>query len=127
MTLKVPVRLTLTIFSNSASGNGPFLPTVLTALPMPAQFTVIRSEDSALARSTASVTAASSVTSAGANSTVSPRAASASVFAVGRSTAITRAPDLARAVTVASPRPEAPPVTSALVPVICMNTPDEIG
>lgn len=55
---------------------------------------------------------------AAANSTVPPTASSASLLADGRSRAITRAPDLTSAVTVASPRPDAPPVTSADVPDI---------
>lgn len=115
ITLNVPIRFTEITFEKASSGNAPFLPVVLIALPMPAQFTTIARVPSSLARSTAACTAASSVTSAGAKRTASPRAASAEVSALGRSIATTRAPPATRRVTVARPRPEAPPVTSAVL------------
>ncbi len=46
MTLNVPIRLMLITRLKSASGKGPFLPTVRAALPTPAQFTATRSEPS---------------------------------------------------------------------------------
>ena len=42
-TLNVPIRLTSMTFLKPSSGNGPSLPSVLTALPMPAQLTLMRS------------------------------------------------------------------------------------
>ena len=52
-TLNVPIRLTSMTFLNASSGNGPSLPSVLTALPMPAQLTLMRSGPSDSATSSA--------------------------------------------------------------------------
>ncbi len=53
-------------FLNASSGKAPFLLTVLTALPIPAQLTATRRGPRDSATSSAAVTAASSVTSAAA-------------------------------------------------------------
>ena len=63
ITLNVPIRLISTTLRNASSGNGPSLPRVLIALPVPAQLITMRSGPSASAASSAAVTAASSVTS----------------------------------------------------------------
>src|SRR5262249_4200429 len=68
-----------------------------------------------IAASRAFCTSASLVTSAGANSALSPSAfATASPFEFGRSTMTALPPPSMTVRTVASPRPEAPPVTRAM-------------
>src|SRR6266540_227912 len=120
-TLNVPIRLTVTTLVKSASGNGPFLPTTLIALPIPAQLTATRSAPSRSAASSAAPTCASSVTSAGENTTRSPSCfATCSPSELGRSTITTPAPAPASVRAGASPRPEAPPVTTATLPAMSM-------
>src|SRR5690606_6527887 len=122
ITLNVPTRFTLITLVNSASGKAPFLPTVLTALPMPAQFTTIRSVPSCSAASSAFDTCCSSVTSAAAKVTPSPSSSAiASPCDEGRSTMTTLAPAPCSSLTVASPSPDAPPVTSATALPTCIR------
>src|SRR5690348_16334681 len=83
---------------------------------MPAQLTAMRrSRDAA----TAARASSSLVTSPGTNVAAAPssRATSAPADA-GRSKMTTRAPRSSSSSAVARPRPDAPPVTSALVPAI---------
>ena len=56
--LKVPIRLTSTTLRNMSSGCGPSLPTVFSAIAMPAQLTRMRGSPSCLATS---ATAASGI------------------------------------------------------------------
>ena len=123
ITLNVPMRLTVIVWRNSSSGNGPFLPTTLAGVPMPAQFTTIRRACPRRAMpDSAAPTAAGSVTSAAANETVAPsRSATALPWEWGRSRMVTCAPAAASRSAVARPSPEAPPVTSAAVPSISMS------
>ncbi len=116
MTLKVPTRLMSMVRWKSASGSGPLRPTTRPAVPMPAQFTVIRSSPIDRAASTAAWTEPSSRTSVGTNRTRSPSSsASAAPGDDSRSTMTTCAPSAASRRVVAPPRPDAPPVTSATV------------
>src|SRR5271165_1647948 len=116
MTLNVPVMLTSTMRRNSSSGNNPFRPMMRPAVPMPAQFTTSRSGPARSATSSAATTSSSLVTSAAAKRTRSPSSlASVSPREPGRSRITTApAPSAARRRTVASPRPDAPPVTRAV-------------
>ena len=100
----------------------PSLPMVRWGQPMPAQLTSTRTGPSSLAASTAAMTCSSSVTSVGANTP--PVAASTSLaFSSwwGRSTMTTFAPRSASLMAVASPRPDAPPVTIADAPAMSME------
>src|ERR1700761_7468650 len=118
-TLNVPIRLTPITFLNPSSGNGPSLESVLMALPMPAQLTLMRKVPSDSATSSALPTAASSVTSASTKRARSPSPATAS--SPRRSTTTTCAPASSNRLVVASPRPEAPPVTTATASLISMR------
>jgi hypothetical protein len=114
MTLKVPIRLTLITLVKASSGNGPFLLTVRMPLPMPAQFTVMRSVPSPAAASRAAVTLSGEVTSPGENTARSPSSPATSLPREdGRSRMTMRAPFACSSFTVARPNPEAPPVTRA--------------
>src|SRR6476620_204180 len=142
-TLKVPTRLMSMTLRNVSRSSGPFLPTTRPGVPTPAQLTTTRRSPSSLATSIAACnwawsrtsdgarrawspsslatsiaacTWASSRTSAGAKRAWSP-SSSARAFPLeeGRSTMTTEAPPSCRRRTVASPRPDAPPVTSATV------------
>ena len=66
MTLKVPIRLISMMRWKSSRGNAPCLPTVLIALPVPAQLTTTRRSPSSAATSSAAATASASRTSPGA-------------------------------------------------------------
>ena len=93
MALNVPTRLTLITLVKASRGNGPFLPTVRMPLPIPAQFTVMRSVPSWPATSRAVVTLAGEVTSPGANTARSPRSSAIVLPSEdGRSRMTTRAP-----------------------------------
>src|ERR1700722_128442 len=114
--LNVPIRLIEMMISNGISGCGPFEPATFCAQPVPAHATAMRTPPSAAAaRSTAAWTCSSSRTSQLTNSTPSS-CASASPFSAFTSAIVTRAPRECRARTVASPSPEAPPVTIAALP-----------
>jgi hypothetical protein len=94
--------------------------------PRPAQCTSARNRPRSTATSTAALTSASSVTSAAANRAASPiSAATAAPPLLGRSTIVTDAPISASRRAVAPPRPEAPPVTRAEIPLIRMRAPRE--
>ena len=120
-TLNVPIRFTSITLRNSDSACG--LPSRLTVRDggaMPAQFTSTRATPcAASAAATAASTLASSVTSTrvkvppNARARASPRSAS-------RSNSATLAPPWASMAAVAAPSPDAPPVTIAATPSICM-------
>ncbi|OPY11370.1 MAG: hypothetical protein A4E67_00211 [Syntrophaceae bacterium PtaB.Bin038] len=116
MTLKVPTRLICTTRLNSASGMGPFFVRALQATPMPAQLmTTLRPPKASTVRPIASRTLSSPVTSARQKMTLSPSsAASASPLCASRSKTAAFAPAPASSRTQASPRPDAPPVTTAM-------------
>src|ERR1700712_4906443 len=96
---------------NQSSGNGPSLPRVLTALPIPAQLTLMRSGPISSARSSAADTDSGSVTLALANRARGPNSATTS--SPLRSITTTEAPLSSRRLVVARPKPDAPPVTTA--------------
>src|SRR3954468_6978423 len=117
MTLKVPIRLIRTTFSNASSGSTPCLPRTRAGVPTPAQLTTIRSGAWPTAVCTAACTPASSVTSRPAK--LPPISfARSSPGDDGRSAMTTCAPAFASSVAVASPSPLAPPVTIAEQPSI---------
>src|SRR3954471_18121059 len=117
ITLKVPIRLTRTTFSNASRGSTPCLPSTRPGVPMPAQLTRIRSGACAVAVCTARWTPASSVTSRPAK--LPPISfARSSPGEEGRSAMTTYAPAPASSVAVAKPSPLAPPVTIAEQPSI---------
>src|SRR3989442_9583161 len=124
VTLKVPIRFTSITLAKTASGIGPSLPTVFIAAPTPAQLTATWSAPNrSTARATAVATSPSLVTSAGANSVRSPISRDTSSPAdPGRSRMTTWPPASTSVRTVASPRPEAPPVTRATVPAVRMGS-----
>ena len=97
----------------------PSLPIVRTAVPVPAQLMAMRSGASSAAAATASATCSASVTSHLTNFTPSSWA-SASPFSELKSMTVTTAPAACRRRTVASPSPEAPPLTIAAAPVASM-------
>src|SRR3954451_6617651 len=90
--------------------------------PRPAQCTTARIGPASSAASSAAFTPASSVMSPATKRAALPRSAAAcSPGDDGRSSSTTDAPPLSTSrPAVASPRPEAPPVTSAEMPSICM-------
>src|ERR1700712_1203718 len=96
---------------NQSSGNGPSLPRVLTALPIPAQLTLMRSGPISSAMSRAADTDSGSVTLALANRARGP--SSATTSSPLRSITTTDAPLSSRRLVVARPKPDAPPVTTA--------------
>ena len=99
----------------------PSRPTVRDAQPMPAQLTPARSGSPvATARSTAACTDASSVTSVRANRPPISSAICLPRFSF-RSAMTTVAPAAASTRAVASPRPLAPPETTAEVPLSSMR------
>src|SRR5919109_651255 len=116
-TLKVPIKFTRTTVSNGWSAAGPSLPTVRSAQPIPAQETASLSPPAA---STAALTCSSLVTSA-LTKAASSSDASAAPRSSFRSAIVTRAPRATSSRAVASPRPEAPPATSAPTPSSCME------
>src|SRR3954468_15651637 len=117
MTLKVPIRLIRTTFSNASSGNTPCLPSTRAGVPTPAQLMTIRSGAWPTAVCTACCTPASSVTSRPAKLPPISFARSAPGDE-GKSAMTTCAPAFASSVAVASPSPLAPPVTIAEQPSI---------
>src|SRR5664279_5303913 len=115
-TLKVPIRLMSMTFRKALRSMGPFLPTSRPGVPTPAQLTTIRRSPSSWAAAIAACTWASSRTSVAQKRTLAPSsAARASPGDEGRSMMTTAAPPSCSRRVVASPRPEAPPVTSATV------------
>src|SRR2546428_3446127 len=89
---------------------------------MPAQLTATRRGPSAEAWSMAACTWSASVTSAGANSAASPISSSRALpLSASRSRITARAPLPISRRTVASPSPEAPPVTTAAAPWMSMT------
>ena len=123
MQLNVPTRLTSMTFLKTsrswADSYWPSRPMVRVAQPMPAAVTRARSGPSSLAASTAAMTWSASATSAWAN-TPPTSLATASPLSWFMSTTTTLAPRSASRRTVASPRPEAPPVTIAEMPLRSM-------
>src|SRR5450631_1846002 len=115
-TLKVPIRLMSMTFRKSSRFIGPFLPTTRPGVPTPAQLTATRSSPSSWATAIAAPTWVSSRTSAAQNRTLAPSSsARAWPGDEGRSMITTAAPPSCSRRVVASPRPDAPPVTSATV------------
>ncbi len=118
------MRLTWITRLKASSGNGPSLPAVRAALPMPAQLTTIRGGPPArvTAASSAASTSSGLVTSPGENAARSPSSFATSVpFDLGRSRMTTDAPASCSLRMVASPRPDAPPVTRATFPEMCIE------
>ena len=102
------------------------MPTVLLALPMPAQLTTIcippNCSTVALMQS---VTESSSVTLAIENAVPSPKLSAACLALSSlRSTNIILAPTDKSFSAVAKPKPEAPPVISATLPEISIDSPE---
>jgi hypothetical protein len=127
-TLYVPTRLVwITSLKDSRPPGLPSRSMIrVRSPPRPAQCTSARNGPRSTATSTAALTAASSVTSAAANRAASPiSAATAAPPLLGRSTIVTDAPISASRRAVAQPRPEAPPVTRAEIPLIRMRAPRE--
>src|SRR5438128_1829131 len=122
-TLKVPVRLTAITQANSSSGIGPCLLTVRMAAPMPAQLThTCTAPKRSTAFATAAWTSSALVTSAGSKRAGAPsRRATSSPADPGRSRMTALPPFSIIISTVASPRPDAPPVTSATAPASFMG------
>jgi hypothetical protein len=119
MTLKLPTVLTISVRVKISSGSGPSRPTVLPTVPMPAQFTTMRTTPPhfSWAASSSAVTSASLVTSVGKNSPCAPSSVATSAPGLrARSAMATLAPDAASRSAVARPKPEPPPVTSAINP-----------
>src|SRR5664279_3316123 len=115
-TLKVPTRLMSMTSWKSSRAIGPSLPTTRPGVPTPAQVTTIRRSPSSVAAAIAACTWVWLRTSAAQKRARSPSSvARASPGEDGRSTMTTAAPPSCSRRVVASPRPEAPPVTSATV------------
>src|SRR3954451_8593768 len=115
-TLNVPTRLTMTVFVKpSRLWADPSRATTRSAQPMPAQLTAMRSGRSLpVASAIAACTEASSVTSVRTKVGCPPSSlASSWPRSSRRSRMVTAAPRATRARVVASPSPEAPPVTTA--------------
>src|SRR5438876_3578052 len=122
-TLKVPVRLTAITRANSSSGIGPCLVTVRMAAPTPAHLThTCTGPERSTACSTAACTSSALVTSAGVKRAGAPsRRATSSPADPGRSRMTALPPFSTIISTVAPPRPDAPPVTSATAPASFMG------
>ncbi len=121
MQRKVPTRLIWMMRSKLATGRCRISPValsrlaVLTALPVPAQLTRMRSCPwAARAWAKPASTLASSVTSTRQNRPPVSRASACPAVSL-RSNRATRTPLAARRRAVAAPRPDAPPVTTALM------------
>src|SRR4051794_14716442 len=123
-TLYVPTRLIFRTCSKVSSAPGVRSLSMIRTRspPRPAQCTTARSGPASSAASSAALTPASSVMSAGTKRAAFPRSAAAcSPGDDGRSRSTTESAPLSTSRrAVASPRPEAPPVTSAEMPSICM-------
>src|SRR6202166_3088193 len=125
--LNVPIRLTLMMRANFASGYTPSLPTMRCEPPMPAQFIKTRAIPwslSALARP--ALTCSSSVTSAW-RATPFTSAATFSAFSLLWSSTAIFAPLAAMARAVAAPRPEPPPVMRTATSFNCMGKDLSLG
>ncbi len=118
MTLKVPIRLIVTVRVNVSSGITPALLRTRAGGPIPAQFTTTRSSPRPSATSRAAATCSESVTSAGANVALPRSAAACSPPDEGRSSNTTLAPAFMSRRAVANPSPEAPPVITATPPAM---------
>ena len=115
-TLKVPIRLMSITFLNSSIGKRPARPNVLVAPPpRPAQFTQICiAPNAAITSSMAAVIDCSSVTLTEQKMALPPSClATALPSASSISNIATFAPPAIKLSTVAFPKPEAPPVTTA--------------
>ena len=119
-TLNVPIRLTSMIFLNQSSGNGPSLPSVLAALPMPAQLTLMRSGPSDSATSSAWPTA-SSIGDVGGREHHALAELGHSFLALLQVDDDHLGARVEQRLVVARPRPEAPPVTTATASLICTD------
>src|SRR5256712_7042352 len=122
-TLKVPVRLMAITLAKRSRGIGPCLLTVRMAAPTPAQLThTCTAPKRSTAFATAAWTSSALVTSAGAKRAGAPsRRATSSPADPGRSRMTALPPFSIIISTVASPRPDAPPVTSATAPASFMG------
>src|SRR5262249_14310193 len=123
--LKVPIRFTVTTFTNDPSACGPSLPIVFSPIAMPAQFTnPWRPPKVLTASATAARPSASLVTSHFTKRAVGPSSfASGSPFSVCRSAMTTLAPPACSIRTVPSPRPDAPPATRNVLALRSMSRP----
>ncbi|MNT35739.1 hypothetical protein D3C72_1717780 [compost metagenome] len=117
--LKVPIRLMRMVLSKASSGCGPFLPTVLLAVAMPAQLMMPDRRPSAWAAATTAWPSASEVTSQRTNWPFSSVARAWPACSL-RSAMTTLAPASASILAVPAPRPEAPPVTMKTLSLICI-------
>ena len=117
------MRLMPTTRSHSLRMCGaPSLLIVRTAVPVPAQLMPTRSGADSEAIATPSATCSALVTSALKNFVAPPSSlASASPFSALKSRIVTSAPPAANRRTVASPRPDAPPLTIAAAPLMSMG------
>jgi hypothetical protein len=121
ITLKVPITFSRWMNSNGARSCGvPSRLMTRPAQPVPAQLTAMRSVPTSAAWSTARWQSSGSVTSPAANS---PPISTATDLAPSslRSKTTTFAPRAASARAVAAPRPEAPPVMMAELPLISIR------
>ena len=119
ITLNVPMRLICTTRAKASRASTTPLPLMTRpGVPTPAQLTAMRIGPSPAATSRAAATWASSVTSVRAK--VAPKPWAMSVPFSARSSTTTCAPAACNRRAVARPRPEAPPVTTATLPSICM-------
>src|SRR5215510_8493360 len=126
MQSNVPTRLMSSTFlkipRSCAEAYWPSLPMVRVAQPMPAAVTRARSGPMSLAASTAATIWSVSVTSVATNRPAISFASASPLSAWrSRSASTTWAPRPARAVAVAAPRPDAPPVTMAEIPLRSMR------
>ena len=120
--LKTPMRLMLTMRSNSSSGCGPLRPITFLPAPTPAHAIVMRGAPScstrwakAASKESAEDTSHSAKTPPISDAIAAPRSPS-------RSSTPTWAPSDARCRAVAAPSPEAPPVMNAVDPAICITS-----
>src|SRR5262245_24298533 len=122
MQLNVPIRFTWITRVKAARSAGPRLLKVFSATPIPAQLTrTCTPPKRATTASSARATSSALVTSAAAKSPRSPNPpATSGPREVGRSSSATRAPSAARRSAVARPRPDAPPVITAVALAIRM-------
>src|SRR3954471_8510548 len=126
--LKVPIAFTVSTLTKRPRACGASLPSVRSAMPMPAQLTSTwRPPNSFTANATAALPSASEVTSVLAKRPPSSFA-SFSPASACRSAMTTLPPPSAAMRAVAAPRPEAPPVMRNTLFLICIRcSPAEYG
>src|SRR5690242_14084926 len=117
MRLKLPTRFTLMTLAKKSEAMGPSLPSTRPAPRMPAQFTAsCRLPKASLARATAASTSFSALTSVLMKSAWEPSFLAASWPCCSlKSRMATLPPAFTTRSQVASPKPEAPPETMALI------------